>query len=112
MVWTAPPDLTRQAFFTRRQCPDIEETIMAIKLPKDSEAVAITSLIRYFDEELDQELSDIQARSLLQFCLVEIGPSVFNQAVSEAQGAMERAVSEMSGTCFEQEFSYKFKKKP
>ena len=85
---------------------------MAIKLPKDHEAVAITSLIRYFDEELEQELSEIQAKFLLQFFLAEIGPSIFNQAIEEAKGTMERSVSELSGTCYEQEFSYKFQKKP
>ena len=84
---------------------------MAIKLPKDSEAEAIKSLIRFFKEELEQELSGIQARFLLDFFVAEVGPSIFNLAIVEAQSFMERAVTDLSGTCYEQEFSFKFKEK-
>jgi len=57
------------------------------------------------------ELADLQASLFLKFCLAEIGPSVYNQAIADAQGYFQEKAADLENTCFAQEFSY-WKPKP
>jgi len=79
---------------------------MAIKLDKDVEQRLIGSIQRYCAEHLDEEVGDLKARLLLDFCLREIGPSVYNQAIVDAQAAMQDRIAELQTECYETEFSY------
>ena len=79
---------------------------MAIKLDKDVEQRLIGSIRRYSAEHLDEEMGDLKARLLLDFCLREIGPSVYNQAIVDAQAAMQDRIAELQTECYETEFSY------
>ena len=79
---------------------------MAIKLDKDVEQRLIGSIQRYCAEHLDEEVGDLKARLLLDFCLREIGPSVYNQAIVDAQAAMQDRIAELQSECYETEFSY------
>jgi uncharacterized protein (DUF2164 family) len=79
---------------------------MAIELPKDARERAIGSIRQYVEENLGVEVGDLKASLLLQFFLKEIAPSVYNQAVVDAQTCMEQMVSEVEGTCHEQEFGF------
>lgn len=79
---------------------------MAIKLDKDVEQRLIGSIQRYCAEHLDEEVGDLKARLLLDFCLREIGPSVYNQAILDAQAAMQDRIAELQSECYETEFSY------
>jgi len=54
-------------------------------------------------EHWDQEIGDLKAKLLLDFVLREIGPAIYNQAVSDAQAFMSEMVAELDGTCFEPE---------
>lgn len=55
---------------------------------------------------LEQGIGDLKASLLLDFVLKEIGPSVYNQAVADAQARMAEMVDEIDGTCYEPEFGY------
>ncbi|MBK8726370.1 MAG: DUF2164 domain-containing protein [Holophagaceae bacterium] len=79
---------------------------MPIKLSKDSEAFLIGSLKRYAAEELDLELGDLKAKLLLDYVLKEVGPSVYNQAVADAQANLQEKVADLGVDCFEAEFTY------
>ncbi|MFC0166782.1 DUF2164 domain-containing protein [Pseudoduganella danionis] len=79
---------------------------MAIKLDKDAEQRLIGSIQRYCAEHLDEEVGELKARLLLDFCLREIGPSVYNQAILDAQAAMQDRIAELQTECYETEFSY------
>jgi uncharacterized protein (DUF2164 family) len=39
-----------------------------------------------------------------------LGPSIYNQAIADAQSAMQDKVAELDVTCYEAEFSYWNKK--
>lgn len=78
---------------------------MAIKLPKATEQRLIGSIRRYCAENLE-EIGDLQASLFLQYCLKEIGPSIYNQAIADAQVFMQNQVVDMNGTCFEPESDY------
>jgi uncharacterized protein (DUF2164 family) len=83
---------------------------MAIKLNKDTEERLLTSLQRYCAQNFDEEIGGLKARLLLDFCLREIGPSVYNQAVQDAQAAMHEKIAEVETNCYETEFAYWGKK--
>jgi uncharacterized protein (DUF2164 family) len=79
---------------------------MPIELPKDVRAAAIKSIERYFRDELDERIGNIQAGALLNFFLEEIGPSVYNKAVADAQERMQMRAAELDIECHEDEFGY------
>ena len=79
---------------------------MAIELSDDTTKRLIASIRRYFTDELDQDIGDLKARLLLEYCLTEIGPSVYNQAIADAQAYFSRHVADLEGACSQREFAY------
>jgi uncharacterized protein (DUF2164 family) len=84
---------------------------MAITLKQDVETAVLTSLQRYFSENMDEKIGNLQARNLLDFVLKEIGPSIYNQAISDAQRHMLAKVSDLDVDCYQAELGYWTKKK-
>ncbi len=79
---------------------------MAIKLSKDVEKRLVASIKRYFAENMEDEIGDLKARLLLDYCLREIGPSIYNQAIADAQAHLQERVSELDNSCYRPEFGY------
>jgi len=79
---------------------------MAIKLGKDTEKYLLGSIKRFVAENLDEEIGDLKAALFLEFCVREIGPSIYNQAIADAQGYMQEKAADLGGTRFEAEFDY------
>jgi uncharacterized protein (DUF2164 family) len=79
---------------------------MTIKLSKVTKQQLIKSIKRYFEEKLDEEIGDLKASLFLDFCLQEIFPSVYNQAIIDARSFMEDKLSDLEDTCYEPEFDY------
>jgi uncharacterized protein (DUF2164 family) len=79
---------------------------MAIELDPETKKQLTASLKRYFAEALDLDIGDLKASLLLQFILREIGPSIYNRAIADAQSCMQDMVSEVDGTCYEPEYGY------
>lgn len=79
---------------------------MAIRLPKDTEQRLLTSIKQFFREELEEEIGDLKARIVLDYCLREIAPSVYNQAVADAQAYFQEKVVDLDATCHEPEFGH------
>ena len=83
---------------------------MTITLNKESRAAAVTSIERYFKDELDEKIGNIRAAALLNFFLEEIGPSIYNQAVADVQERLIHRVTEVDIECHEDEFGYWMKR--
>ena len=79
---------------------------MPITLPPEDSAKALASLKRYCAEELEIELGDLPGKLLLEFLLTEIGPSIYNRGVADAQVYLRDRVAEVDGACYESEFTY------
>ncbi len=79
---------------------------MSIKLSKEVEDRLIGSIQRYVSENMDESIGELKARLFLDFCVKEIGASVYNQAILDAQSHMQDKVAEMDGACYETEFGY------
>src|SRR6516165_11617284 len=75
--------------------------VMSIPLSEEKQAEVIESMIRFFSEKLDVELSEVQARSLLTYIFREIGPFSYNQGVEDAQKHLIRVADDLRGTCFQ-----------
>ena len=77
-----------------------------IELPKEQRAEAITSIERYFRENMDEPIGNVAAGGLLGFLLEEIGPSIYNKAVADVQERLQARVSEVDLEVHEDEFRY------
>jgi uncharacterized protein (DUF2164 family) len=79
--------------------------MIALELNKQQRTQAISSLQRYFEENLDP-IGDLPAGLLLNFILEEIGPVIYNQAISDAQTRLTQRVADLSGELYADEFQY------
>jgi uncharacterized protein (DUF2164 family) len=79
---------------------------MAIELTKEAKEEALSSLQKYFEVNLDQTIGNIAAGALLGFILEEIGPSIYNKGVTDAQERMQMRLSELDYEIHEEEFQY------
>ena len=79
---------------------------MAVTLSDEARKLALASIKRFWTETLDAEVSDLQTIAMLDFLLKEIGPSLYNAGVADAQTYLRDRVADLEGTCFEPEFAY------
>ena len=77
-----------------------------IELDKPIRAQAIASIRRYFEENFSEPIGELPAGLLLNFFLEEVGPAVYNQAISDAQARMTQRAADMSGELYADEFQY------
>lgn len=70
------------------------ERRMTIDLSNDVRQHLTTSIKRFFAENMDE------------FCLEEIGPSIYNQAVADAQRYVQERVADLGGACYAPPFGY------
>lgn len=83
--------------------------MVTLELSKQQRATAISSLQRYFEENLgsvDAPIGDLPASLLLNFFLEEIGPVIYNQAISDAQTRLAQRVADLNGELYADEFQY------
>jgi uncharacterized protein (DUF2164 family) len=79
---------------------------MAVTLSPEARKQALTSLRRFCTEGLELQVTDLQTIGLLDFVLKEVGPSVYNAAIGDAQAFLRDRVADLEGTCSEPEFVY------
>ncbi|MEI2721558.1 MAG: DUF2164 domain-containing protein [Gemmatimonadales bacterium] len=79
---------------------------MAVTLNDDAQKQALASITRFTADELEVELSGVQAMQLLKFLLAEIGPTIYNNGVADAQAFLRDRLADLEATCYEPEFAY------
>lgn len=79
---------------------------MTIELTKENRKQAIESIERYFQENMDEKIGNIAAEGLLGFLLEEIGPSIYNKAVTDVQARLQARVADLDFEVHEDEFVY------
>ena len=79
---------------------------MDIELNKDARAQAVASIERWFRENADEPIGNIQAAALLNFFIAEIAPSVYNRAIADAQQRLQQRVAELDIECHAEEFGF------
>lgn len=83
---------------------------MTIEISKEAKKLAIASIERYFQENMDEKIGNIAASALLGFFLDEVGPTIYNQAVADVQERLQTRVMEIDVEVHEDEFGYWRKK--
>jgi len=79
---------------------------MAIELSQEMKQRLLISIKRYFLETIEDEIGDLKAALFLDFCLQEIGPVVYNQAILDAQAYIQDKAQDLESSCYEPEFGY------
>ncbi len=79
---------------------------MTIEISKEARKEAIASIERYFKENMEERIGNIAAGGLLSFFLEEIGPLVYNKAVTDVQERLQTRVMELDIEIHEDEFQY------
>jgi uncharacterized protein (DUF2164 family) len=79
---------------------------MDIKLSPDTEKRLHGAIQRFVVEEYGESVGELGAGTFLAFCLKEIGPAIYNQAISDAQACLQERVTDLENICFAEEASY------
>jgi len=77
-----------------------------VDLGKELRGQAIASIQRYFEENLTEPIGNLPAGQLLDFFMEEIGPIIYNRAISDAQVRLQQRVADLNGELFADEFQY------
>lgn len=77
-----------------------------MKLDPDTEQYVLDSIKRFFAEELELDIGDLKAGSVFDYFATELAPSVYNQAIADAQAYFTDKTSDLAGVCFEPEFDF------
>jgi uncharacterized protein (DUF2164 family) len=79
--------------------------MVKLEFDKQQRTTAASSLKRYFEENLEP-IGDLPAGLLLNFFLEEIGPVIYNQAITDAQARLTQRVVDLNGELYADEFQY------
>jgi uncharacterized protein (DUF2164 family) len=79
---------------------------LAITLETGARDYLLGSIKRFFEEELDESIGDMKAARVLEFVLKEIGPSLYNQAMADAQAYFQEKASELGDVRYQPEFDF------
>ena len=79
---------------------------MSIELSSQMRGDAISSIQRYFDENMPEPIGELPSGLLLNFFVEEVGPAIYNQAIADAQGRLQQRVLDLEGELYEEPFQY------
>jgi uncharacterized protein (DUF2164 family) len=79
---------------------------MTIELSKEARKSATASIERYVNENMEEKIGNVTADALLQFFIEEVGPCIYNKAVSDVQARLQSRIIELDVEVYEEEFRY------
>ena len=79
---------------------------MTIKLSDETQRHLLSSIRRFFEEDMDENIGDLKSSLLLEFFRKELGPSIYNTAISDAQTRLQQQINDLDVLCYEPEFNY------
>ena len=79
---------------------------LKIELSKEARADAITSIQRYFQENMPEPIGNMAAGLLLNYFVEEVGPAIYNQAIADAQARIQQRLSDIEDGLYAPEFQY------
>ena len=66
-----------------------------MQIPEESRRRHIDALRAWFRDERGEPIGDLQAGFLLDFVLAEIGPTVYDRAIGDAQAHLRHLVDDL-----------------
>ena len=79
---------------------------MKIELSTQARSEAITSIQRYFQDNMPEPIGNMAAGLLLNYFVEEIAPVIYNQAIADAQARIQQRLSDLEGDLYVPEFQY------
>ena len=76
---------------------------MQIKLSQERRERLVAEIRGLFAREFDRELSEFQARRLLELLVHHLGAPVYNQAIQDARAALQAKLDDLEGEFYEPE---------
>lgn len=76
---------------------------MRIRLSEERRTDLVESLDRFFENELDLQISEFQASRLIDFLVREMGAPIYNQAIQDARRFLEEKLADLEGEFYEPE---------
>lgn len=73
---------------------------MEIKLDKERIKVLREKAQVYFTEELEESIGDLKADLIVEFFIRQIGPQIYNQAISDAYAFIQDKLIDLEGTLY------------
>ena len=55
------------------------------KITREHKQFLVNKIQTYFDAEMSESIGELAAGNLLDFMLKQLGPTIYNQAISDAQ---------------------------
>ncbi len=74
-----------------------------IKLNDERQRVIVDSVIRFFNTEFDESLSEFRAKQLLDFMTVTLGRPIYNQAVQDSRAFLFEKLDDLDAVLHERE---------
>lgn len=90
----------------QRQTHKLRAILVILEPSDEQRRQALQSIQRFTEEEFEQDIGEMKADLLLEFMLQEIGPSVYNLAVSDAQTYLRDRLLDLEAACYYPEFTY------
>jgi uncharacterized protein (DUF2164 family) len=79
---------------------------MDMDISKEDAAEVIGSLKRFFREEFEIDLSELQSQMALKYFMKEVAPIAYNRGVADAEAFLRSRLEDLSSSCFEQPLTY------
>lgn len=79
---------------------------MSIEVSKQQREAAVASIRQYAERNLEEPMGELAAGLLLDFFLQDIGPVVYDNAVSDVQARLQARTAELDGELYEAPFTY------
>lgn len=77
-----------------------------IRMEKDTEKRLLASIKQFIADTFDEDIGDLKAAQVLEFFVKEIGPSVYNQAIADAQAYIQEKAGDLGEARYEPEFGF------
>jgi len=75
-----------------------------VTLSNSARKQAIAALQGYCRDNLENEIGELKAGLLLDFILIELGPSVYNQGLADARAFFEERSNDLAAILYRDEF--------
>lgn len=83
---------------------DRKKNAQPIALDAATRAQAVAAIREFVAAEWDEPIGDLKASLLLDHLLAEIGPAVYNLALSDARAYLDERVSDLAAVLHREEF--------
>jgi len=75
----------------------------ASHLSNERQAQIIKAVVDFYKSEFDEDLSEFRAATLVEFMLLQIGPSQYNQAIQDARKFMAQKLDDLDTEFYQPE---------